>query len=532
MFRPFGNMMRFPDGRVVQQNTNGVWIDQMTGVQYNQQAIQNMMFSAFNSDIPDGGRGKKTPYYVIGVAGSFLISNWLNDAKNGVDSVDFAWIGDSNVCTQTPPVPAGDPQAFADNIVWAGISAGMRLYGSPVVPNGGIRGTNSSPNNKVGYNVYHTGLPIDFNRGWTSGVLYGPSEFSNQFGVSLGQFSPLGGGAVTPGATDFNKSGYSWLPIGLSGYGGSVVANWIIGTTGGKTGLDTAAGLYLRVIAGTTGNTGGVLPVWLKDSQGTYFTKYLNINITGSAGFTAYGITLEPRTIGNTAIEISYNGYYNGAGALATGPVALAMSSIYNRGVKGIASSTLHETAGATLGQMWRSISLAGISAGNNTIINYLKEYYNRQIAAGSSGRVCISLLGGVNTDNGTNDADKANNSISYIKNIVSFITSEWSIAGLPSDKLTFMVINEWTQPPAYNWNNIRPVIAGEMKNYSAANNITYVDIIKLGANYDGLTAAGYYASNNTDPMHLSPEGYKVVTKNIMDALLKTRNTNRYNNNW
>jgi len=504
-----------------------VWIDVNSGVKMNDTMVGNLMYSSVFYGVPDGGVGKDTPRWVVGVAGSFTITNWLNDAKNGVDSVDFAWIGDSNIISEpTTPTASQLPQGFADGILWAGISAGMRMYGSPVVPVGGNQGNNSSPNNKVGYNVYHQGLRINFNRGWTSGVLYGPSEFATGFSAGSGQFTPLGGSG---GLTDFNQTGYAWLGSGATGYGGSQVSNWILGNTGGKTGIDST-NIVLRIIAGTTGNVGGVAPIWVVNQAGTAVrVKDVTFGSTG-AGFTAYGITFPSYSMGNTAIEISYTGYFSGTNGLATGPIGMAMSSIYNPGVKGIASSTFHECAGASLGQMWTAITQAGISGGNDLTINYLKEYYNRQVAAGGTGRLCIALLGGINFDNGATTSDKATNSINNIKNIITFITSEWSRAGLSANKLTFLVLNEWEQPADGGyvaWNTIYSLINQNIKEWAKTTNVTYVDIFKLGGDFAGLTANNYYSSGGLT-QHLNSEGYRVLTNNIMTALLKQRNTNRY----
>ena len=84
-------MMRFPDGRVVRQNANGIWVDQNTGSQYSPQTMRDLMYSA-NFDVPDGGREKRTPMWVIGVAGSVTITNWLNDVRSGTDSLDMVFV--------------------------------------------------------------------------------------------------------------------------------------------------------------------------------------------------------------------------------------------------------------------------------------------------------------------------------------------------------------------------------------------------------------------------------------------------------
>jgi glutamine amidotransferase-like uncharacterized protein len=106
---------------------------------------------------------------------------------------------------------------------------------------------------------------------------------------------------------------------------------------------------------------------------------------------------------------------------------------------------------------------------------------------------------------------------------MISFVTSEWSRAGLPSDKLTFLVFNTWEQNAGNDWNTIYPVISDAMSNYAKnqTGNVTYVNVYNFGGTYDGLTAGGYY--NTAETGHLSANGYKVISKNIMDSLLKNR---------
>ena len=148
---PFGNMMRLPDGRVLRKNANGIWIDQMTGSQYNPQTMRDLMYSA-NTDVPDGGRGKSTPRWVIGVAGSVTITNWLNDAKNGTDSLDMVFIGDSNVGISDGN--GFDAQGLADNFMLAGICSGITMYGGPIQPMGGQDSVLTY--NQLGYKISTT----------------------------------------------------------------------------------------------------------------------------------------------------------------------------------------------------------------------------------------------------------------------------------------------------------------------------------------------------------------------------------------
>jgi hypothetical protein len=199
-----------------------------------------------------------------------------------------------------------------------------------------------------------------------------------------------------------------------------------------------------------------------------------------------------------------------------------------------MASSALLAVPGSTLGGMYTALLQAGSANNKRTIINMLSEFYNRQKAAGGSGRVCICINGGVNPDNGATNQDIITNTETYIKNIVSTIQTEWTTANLPSDKLTFLVFNTWTGEPSSTWSTILPTIVTDLKLYAnnRNNNITYVDMLTFAGTYDGLTAAGYYDKTSSQPgtAHLSnglTGGYHYVSNNIFTALLKQRTTNK-----
>ena len=405
MFRPFGNMMRFPDGRVIKQNTNGVWIDQMTGVQYNEQAVNNLMFSAFNSDIPDGGRGKKTPMWVIGVAGSVTITNWLNDAKNGVDSLDMVFVGDSNVA-----FPAGsnyDADGLADNFMLAGICAGISMYGGPIQPMGGQN--TLQPYNGLGYKHFTYSFLTDGSAGFTSGINNGPAMFANEYGIGSGHLS-------ANGATMASQiCGYAYVPTDREQYASTNGAVWTVANFAGETGLglDVAKDFYIRLVMGATAanETGGKFRFYGFNHAGA---RYLDTSIQLTGGFTGYEIncTSSSNVRNGTALGY-YFGQNNINGFIGVGPIALAVSSLFNK-KKGMAVSALAHMPGFSMGDIYISLQQAGTSAGNNTVKNYCKEYYNRQISAGGTGRVCFVIEGGVNRDNTPQDT------IDYTKNTVS----------------------------------------------------------------------------------------------------------------
>lgn len=501
MFRPFGNLLRLPDGRTLQKQTNGMWIDVNTGVKLNDTMVGNLMYSSLYYGVPDGGVGKTPRATIIGIIGSLTITQWLQEAKSNADSLDMVFIGDSNVAFSEGS--AYDAQGLADNFLLAGICSGIKMYGTPIQPMGGDA---VQPYNNLGYNSFTNSFRTNSGNGYTNGRLYGPSSFSNEYGISLGTYSPNGLFA--------NFAGYAWLPQGACGYGDW--ATWFIGNTGGLTGLNTGLSLIARMIIGSTGATGGAaFRFYGFDSTGSRY-KDTVISVSYTGGFTAYETDCtKSGGIGLTAMSYYFTGQ-NAAGFRATGPIAFAASSFYNP-VKGMATHSMLHAPGYSLGTIYKDLTLAGISGNNNTIINYMKEYYTRQIKAGGSGRVCIVIEGGINVDSSTTAA------VDYAKNIVSFLTSEWSRAGLPSNKITFLIMNTWETSPSSAWTLNLPTVSGDMSNYAKTTpNVTYINILNMGGTYDGLTAAGYYYSDG-QAAHLTRPGYKYVSQNIIDALLKYR---------
>ena len=513
MFRPFGNLVRLPDGRTLQKQTNGVWIDMNSGVKMNDTMVGNLMYSSAFYGVPEGGVGKDTPRWVIGVAGSITVTNWLNDARSGTDSIDMVFIGDSNVGSNFDSSSGLEAQALTDNFVLAGICSGIRMYGGPVQPMGG-NGVN--PYNSLGYKHNTISFKTDtFSlNGFTSGIPNGPSLFANEYGIGTGLLAQSG---VTLAS---QICGYAYLPSGLCGFASSSNASvWTIANNAGETGLNPASAFYTRIVIGATGanQTGGKFNLY---GEGYLASRYLNTSIQITGGFTAYEI--DCTETGSTRNGQAYQMYYGlqtgSPGFACTGPIAIAKASYFNK-VKGMAASALAHMPGYSLGTIYTSLTQAGASGGNNTVINYMKEYYNRQVSAGGSGRVCFVINGGVNVDS------SASATVDYEKNIVSFLTSEWSRAGLPSNKITFLCTNTWESLPSSTWSTNLPGIANDMNSYArGTSNVTYVNMLKLGGTYAGLTAAGYYYDGAA--VHLTRAGYKYISQNIIDALLKSgRNT-------
>jgi len=514
MFRSFGNLVRLPDGRTLQKQANGVWIDVNSGVKMNDTMVGNLMYSSVFYGVPDGGVGKNSPRWVIGVAGSLNITNWLNDAKNGTDSLDMVFVGDSNVGI-SDGIDAFEAQGLADNFMLAGICSGITMYGGPIQPMGGQNSVLTY--NQLGYKCYTTSFRTDGSGGFTSGISNGPSIFEKEYGIGTGQLS-------ANGMTAANQiCGYAYVPTGQQQYtaqaGGAV---WSISNTAGETGLglDVTNSLFMRLLMGATNDnqTGGRFRFYGFDYKSD---RYIDTTIQLTGGFTAYEINCsQPTNVrGITAYNFNF-GQTNVNGFTGVGPIALSLSSMFNKR-KGMATSALAHMPGFNLGFIYTSLQQAGTPAGNNTVKNYMKEYYNRQRSAGGSGRVCFVIEGGINSDG------SASATVDATQNIVSILGSEWQAAGLPSDKITFLCMNTWESLPNSTWSNTLPTIANSMNSYArGTSNVTYVNMLKLGGTYTGLTAGSYYLE--AAAVHLTKAGYKYISQNIIDALLKSgRNTFR-----
>jgi hypothetical protein len=181
MFKPFGNLVRLPDGRTLRKQATGGWIDVNTGVKMNDTMVGNLMYSSVFYGVPDGGVGKTPRATIIGIIGSVTITQWLQQTRSSTDSLDMVFIGDSNV-------------AYSDG-GGAGHNPGATVGGT------GRGGTGGSPNGN--------GTAAQQNSG-SGGGGGGGGNGNGGDGGSWGAASGGAGGSCTSGAATY----ITWVATG------------------------------------------------------------------------------------------------------------------------------------------------------------------------------------------------------------------------------------------------------------------------------------------------------------------------------
>ena len=147
MFTPYGNTLRFPDGRVVRRGPNGIWIDNATGAQYNQNTIRDLYYSSMYSlDIPDGGRGKrkKNTEFIL----DFTTMSSLSSLFTFTRGSTATFINSSGLLEEVGPATTNDPsKARLDHDLYTGTPRGLLLEGSAqnLCLNGSLQYVSSAP---------------------------------------------------------------------------------------------------------------------------------------------------------------------------------------------------------------------------------------------------------------------------------------------------------------------------------------------------------------------------------------------------
>jgi hypothetical protein len=355
-----------------------------------------------------------------GVFGSTRASKFVQDLANGIDSIDFLVVGDSN----TGSAVAG-MWGYHNGLSEALNNKGWQCYGTSVFP--------------IVTEVGGTGIQSSTANGWRCGA----SLIKPWNGVaSSGQGSePLRSGNSTQAQTDAPDYYNMWSPAGYidmtavnpvfvrygsSGTGslGPNIDSWAFLSANSASYFNSygmgilenhplavpGTPLYYRIKYGkflTANNTtvspsqnGGFCPVVFKtsgniNSGGTELTsRSIVSSLAANAG--EVGKEFINESTFTTATQTGYRAgwAYVGSGTNKTcGPIALHSQSIYAKR-KGWAVTSLTYLGG------YNSESIAGVLAGvkNTSLKALLREIRERQRDATGSGRVIIVAQSGVNS--------------------------------------------------------------------------------------------------------------------------------------
>jgi hypothetical protein len=232
---------------------------------------------------------------------------------------------------------------------------------------------------------------------------------------------------------------------------------------------------------------------------------------TGAYGYATAGCDFTTYETPET-VACSFDGWSQGGTWSITGPFCSLWHSVIQY-KKGFAVNNFTYDSGKT------TANLATIIANSGKLLeSYLKELRERQIQAGGSGKVIIW------NNTGINGSDTAQTWITENNKTVDYIQAVWVSLGYPLKDLAFLL--SYTHPTTsttidgsttYVTNN-RASIAADLQKYSK-DNVTYIELANIlsGAN---LIANSYYADSATEQAHLNATGYMAMCRGLLQSLL------------
>lgn len=425
---------------------------------------------------------------------------FIQDLKNGIDSLDILLIGDSNIGYATAGIYGygnGITQTLVDlqipiyaTSLAPGLSRAQLLGSSPSNAYMQIAGITNNPGrtNEQDASTGVTWLTPGNETSYTEIKNIWNSGSSNELSHSGGE-TRLDWAFVEPNAT---FSGNFYI---------QVAANSPFGITGS---------MIFRVGYATFTASGGNFkprifstPTLTQFANATISTERLP---TDTDVYKVVELTANIPENNTEAIRCSKYG-----GGAAVSPCGFLFESLVKPNTKGFSVSTyLHRSGGITN----TTIKAAVTETKNSTLRIYLKELRERQIACGGSGRVLVF------TNSGVNSNELSTNFVAGINEIYEAVKFAWEANGFPLENLAF--VSTTTAPPDANY------ISSTYTAFTAQNNngiksasnfkFSFVSMSTLTSSAE-LTAGSYHAgAGNT--VHLSNTGYNFVANKIIQQLL------------
>ena len=427
-----------------------------------------------------------------GIGGTLKLSQWIQDAVDGVDSIDMITMGDSNQCY--------DGTGWTDGLMHAMISAGANMYATPLFPSSLVS------NSLIGYKCRFTspGLGSRFIAG--SSVSPPITELNNSYGAGSGNLQPAGPDPINP-----VKLTFAFLPVGGTAVGGitDIVNGWILDADNPLVAANSSLPLIFRQqYARKTGTNGSFRLAWHNVSGSSPSLPVISLStaFSTSSTDTQYAWT-------NATFSLSPAVRTGPIGAFwrsASGPVAFGWSSVYCAR-KGAAVSCFDWHNSGGIGEI--AADVTGLA--DATIVTYLKEIRDRQIAAGGSGRIAIFVNASF-CQYGLCNVD-VNNWRNKFIDIKNKIEGAWLGAGNSLDNIVFvsMVPHQHMDPDRITSN--RNISYDISQRYSNVVSINLARIIP----YSEITKHYYRdASGNVENLHLRASGYNAVSERIVSSLL------------
>ena len=490
--------------KYIQNEKTGEWIKE--GRNLNEQLLINNMLStfSFNSSDDASGGGSRISQFFSGpqLYGSKIVSTWLKDVSNGSDSIDLLVVGDSNTGFQGQETNGGYVQGFGYAL---NLNIPNKMYSTAFF--GAL-----NPGTPAAYRAqFFPGADYP-NYGYSGGVEYGPAELTTNFNAyrnaaeyedgTSGIFSDTGGGA---GGGTLN---YAWLKENAS------QANVNIGFyINGDSPIGTGNTLTYRVLRGIIPNTGGTYNVRVRYSNSpfTVVKTQQDISIRGNAyGWTADAITITGDS-NRSGVTLDFLWSIQSAvNILNVGPVAIAGQSVHAN-KKGWSVDSLYFSGGSTIERYLYGFNMAG----KETVATLLKEYRDKQIQAGGSGRVVIMIQGGINESDWT--GSNQTQWLSYWQGIITRCKEAWALIGAPSANLQFCVMFSHNDQPGLltdsDFTERRNLLISLFKNNPEVCVIHLPSIVTFGTG-NFANGGSYYVDN----VHLTKSGFEFIS----DQVIKT----------
>ena len=485
-----------------------------------------------------------------GVYGSNRAGQFIRDAKNGVDSVDFITLGDSNACHPasygfqggimrvmsyqygvqayaTSLNPAG---SYLNSFSFSGLLDGTLMTGS---------GTNTNSDNTAGttgstvtsrmYPQYTSDSEINAlmtnlnfsTTDWNTAETGDGLTMLPKPNVWMWMPQVVATGGIYVGGQTSNSVR---LGPGVSTASNSPIA-YGIGGTGGVN-------CQYRLVCGTFNASGGSfkLSVWNQNSfaLNVRSSSISTQTVGGGYGYKTEKLNFTTQTSANPGVYCSWDGAQSGASEGVTGPFAAMWASVIGRNRKGYSASNLIGHGGIT------GTGLASRIEGMDKVLDmYLKEIRERQVEAGGSGRVIIFVNYGINTDSSPTVADAWINAANRIK---TRILARWQSTGGSASNIAFIFSPSHPIPAAaaLGWvTNRAPVMAAAASWGSTnANDGSGTCVLDIESHYSitklekGSAPTGTLYSAGPDYAHLSGvtnsglNGFDAVVGAMFNSLL------------
>lgn len=436
-----------------------------------------------------------------GFSGSARAQDLIRLADSNSDSVDVLTIGDSNIGYNNYGYGVGVykamqglAQEYATGIMPGSISTGS-VSGDAVV--GGLAGDDITLN----YNDHDQAGSV----GNVKTLVEAASTNSDAFALEITGHLGMNLGSLPSMLGDARTYAGSFVASGVT-YTSPANNNCIIvGTTSAINGA--SASLQHRVVYGTFSSGSGTF----KNIRWANFTAVLS-----SANATSGGVGVSttqwnfsaPSTLG--AYRVGWDGFNNGAGDRAVGPIAVLAQSIIRRSTKGFAHTNVMRDPGKSTTQL-----ADRIEAMDKLLDVYLRESKDRQIEAGGTGNVVVVITSGIN------GSETSSSFTTNTQRIIDRIKARWSVVSGDASKLAFIVVPTHPVTATINtWTANRSGILSDANSWAAGQ--SGVCVYDIAVSYPAATidSNGWYAGSGSSQAHLTNTGYSTICSALINNLV------------